>query len=589
MAQYTIECPVCGRPVQASTGLFAQKTIKCVCGYNIDTNIAKIATKKCPHCGNTVTYDRSKSKAATCPVCHKKINEATKTIRFTCPACKKELHADEHAQTFTCPQCKTLIDVQARVAQEASSGKTSIVEWDMGQNDIFVYRHPVEKFNIGSQLIVHEGQKALFFRDGRGLDLFGPGRYTLETQRLPLMNGIFDIATGSTATFDSKVYFIKTNRLKVLWGVPKITLEDRGLGFHVDLGFSGSFEMQVKEDDESARKLVYRIMGTTSGIKHEEPVGGGEVYNAEYISEKFRDIVVTHISDLMYNIIKENNINILEIDSKKIAIADILRQKINIIFDDYGLIIPPNLFTIPNMRVHNLEDVQKWKAQQKDKVFRVREAENELAEAQAAKGYRLVETETDQQVKIMTAQGDAESIRITGQAEADVYRAQAQAEADEMKAKGYTYQQESAREIGVAAMKNGLPGTGGSGGSSIAGDLLGLGVAMGTVEEVSGLVKEAITPSIKELSTGSEPIVTTQTWTCSCGEQNITTNFCPQCGSPKPVLWTCPDCGTANISSRFCPNCGSKRPELAEKWTCPNCGTKDINSKFCPECGRKRG
>lgn len=51
--------------------------------------------------------------------------------------------------------------------------------------------------------------------------------------------------------------------------------------------------------------------------------------------------------------------------------------------------------------------------------------------------------------------------------------------------------------------------------------------------------------------------------------------------------WNCPNCGTAEITSKFCPECGTKRPE-PETWECPNCGTKEIKSKFCPECGTKR-
>lgn len=579
MAKFVINCPVCGKPVQASSGVFAKKEIKCSCGYVINTQTERMTTKPCPHCGNMVTYDRSKEKSAVCPVCHTKINATDKTVKFTCPTCKKSLSADANATTFTCPQCKTLIDVQARVAQEESSGKTSIIQWDAGLNDIFVYRHPVEKFGIGSQLIVQEGQKAIFFKDGKGLDLFGPGRYTLETQKLPLMNGVFDIPTGSTATFDSKVYFIKTNRLKVLWSVPKITLEDKKFGFHIDIGFSGSFEMQVKEDDESARKLVYRIIGTTSGFEGEKPVGGGESYSTEYISEKFRDIVITLVSDLMSNIITENSINILEIDSKKIAISNILREKLNVIFDDYGLVIPPNLFTIPNMRIHNMEDVQRWRTQEAEKVHRVRDEEVKLAEAQAAQGRKLVEEQTEQQLKILRSQGDAESLRVSGSAEADViklkgtaeaeaYRAQAMAEAEEMQAKGYTYQQETARQIGVEAMKNGLPGTGGGssddGSSGLTNDLVGLGVSLGAVKTMAGMVGEIISPVAAEVSKLNTSVPAESSgWNCSCGKKNIT--------------------------SKFCPDCGSKQPEVPTAWDCPNCGKKGITSNFCPDCGHKKG
>ncbi len=57
-----------------------------------------------------------------------------------------------------------------------------------GGNTTLIYKHPTTDFNIGTQLIVHESQEAVFFRDGEALDSFGPGRHTLETQNLSLIH-----------------------------------------------------------------------------------------------------------------------------------------------------------------------------------------------------------------------------------------------------------------------------------------------------------------------------------------------------------------------------------------------------------------
>ena len=56
-----------------------------------------------------------------------------------------------------------------------------------GDNDTFIWKHPCEDFNSLSQLIVHESQEAIFFMNGQALDLFGAGRYTLETQNVPIL------------------------------------------------------------------------------------------------------------------------------------------------------------------------------------------------------------------------------------------------------------------------------------------------------------------------------------------------------------------------------------------------------------------
>lgn len=626
MASFFIECPICKRNVQANTGVFAKKKIRCACGYDIQVSAERITKEICPHCGNEVVYDKKNAASATCSVCHKKIHSSGKMVTFTCPSCKMKLEADASTKEYTCPQCNVKINVQARVAQEQSSRKTSLIEWDQGQNDVFVYRHPVENFNIGSRLIVREGQKAIFFRNGRGLDLFGPGDYILETQKLPLMDQLFQLPTDANVTFSSNVYFIKTNPLKVRWGVPEIRLRNPGMNFYVEIGMRGSFELQVKDDDISARNLVYKIIGTSSGFKKDIPLGGGEIYNVEYITEKFSDIVNTRLSDLMAEIIINNGINVLDIETKKIVISDYLRQSLNPVFDDYGLTIPANLFSLTHVIIHNSKDVEKWRQQEADRVLGVRDEEVRREQAQAAQSRILLEEETTAKKAILhteaaglqtrikagaqadatriSAAAEAEAIKLSGQAGAQAYSAQAFAEAEEMRAKGYTYQQETSRIVGQEAMKNGLPGTG-SGGSSatggltgMVGDMMGLGMSLGVMGSAMNVAKDAINPIISgtsDMVSGAMPAPQKEivgAWNCACGEACITSKFCPSCGAAKPVeknaTWDCV-CGAKGISSKFCPECGAKRPEEPAVWSCPSCGTKGITSKFCPNCGCKKG
>ena len=145
--------------------------------------------------------------------------------------------------------------------------------------------------------------------------------------------------------------------------------------------------------------------------------------------------------------------------------------------------------------------------------------------------------------------------------------------------KGYTYQQETSRQVGLEAMKNG-----GGSISGMAGDAMQLGVGLGTVGSVINMTKDAIQPVMQNVSSMAQPApVAEDSWICSCGQANITSKFCPNCGSKKPEAWDC-TCGEKGITSKFCPNCGNKKPE---NWDC-SCGTKNIASKFCPNCGSKK-
>ena len=88
-----------------------------------------------------------------------------------------------------------------------------------GDNTTFIWKHPLEDFNSTTQLIVHESQEAIFFMNGQALDLFGPGRYTLETQNIPLIGKALNRVTGDQLPFHCEVYFInKTEQMAVKWG-----------------------------------------------------------------------------------------------------------------------------------------------------------------------------------------------------------------------------------------------------------------------------------------------------------------------------------------------------------------------------------
>ena len=189
------------------------------------------------------------------------------------------------------------------------------------------------------------------------------------------------------------------------------------------------------------------------------------------------------------------------------------------------------------------------------------------------------------------AQGEAEALKIKAQAEAEAYKAQAYAEAEEMRAKRYTYQQETARQVGLEAMQNGIVGSG-SNGSSAIGDVAGLGVTLGAMGGIIGMTKDALNPIMQNSADIGNGIIDTvdETWDCSCGAIGIKSKFCPECGSAKPapiISWDCV-CGQKGITSKFCPNCGTKCPEVPSTWDCPNCGKKGISTKFCPECGNKK-
>lgn len=78
-----------------------------------------------------------------------------------------------------------------------------------GDNSTFIWKHPCEDFNSLTQLIVRESQEAIFFMNGQALDLFGAGRYTLETQNIPKIGKLLNRTTGDETPFHCEIYFLE--------------------------------------------------------------------------------------------------------------------------------------------------------------------------------------------------------------------------------------------------------------------------------------------------------------------------------------------------------------------------------------------
>ena len=587
MSKFVIECPNCGKYAEARTGFFARKKIDCACGYTINVRTDKLAGRECPHCGNMVVFDQSKGEKALCPVCHEPINtmaEQSSTVEFSCAQCGIRLRTSKAAATYTCPVCDCVNDVAERVATEKikKDGLASIIKYE-GDNETLVWKHPIEDFNFGSQLIVHESQEAIFFRDGQALDLFGAGRYTLQTQQLPLLEKIYKLPTDTEGTFHSEVYFVNlATQMGVKWGTDsKVRLFDPASGLHIELGASGEFNIRVTD----SRKLLLKVVGTTGGLGQEQLLGIG---NGKGF---FRSMVMTQVKSYLAQTIKENAINILEIDEHLMALSGALRERINAALDEYGLTMP-EFYVSRIVTPDDDPNFRRMKEQYAEQYLLVRQEGIRKAEAEAAADRKAVEAQTAARMKIIGAQGEAEALKIQKQAEAEAYRMQAEAEAAEMRMKGYTYQQETSRQVGLEAMKNGLGG--GANAAGALGDLAGLGVSLGAMGSVIGMTKDALNPMTQDAAQMGAAVgaAVAGGWDCPvCGHKNITTNFCPDCGGKKPEAktgWDCAQCGTKNIQSKFCPNCGAKKPEESSGWTCPDCGTKDILSRFCPNCGARK-
>ena len=605
MAKFAIACPACGKYAEARTGFFARKKIECSCGNIIDVRTDTLASRQCPHCGNQIVFDQTKGADAKCPVCQAPVNtlaDQQQSETFSCRQCGIRLTAARSAATFICPVCDCENDVQERLVSEKirRDGLASIIKYE-GDNNTFVWKHPIEDFNYGSQLIVHESQEAVFFRDGQALDLFGPGRYTLETQQLPLLEKVYRLPTDTEGTFHSEVYFInKSVQMAIKWGTPeKVRFIDPLTGTPLQLGASGEMNIQVG----NARKLLVKLVGTTNGIAWDEGPG-----LTKSLQASFRPLIASAVKTSLGSVIRDEAIDILEIDQKLDIISESLRKAVLPGFEDYGLTIPqfyvtnvvlpeddPNFKRIRELhtitlqtRIFQAEATVKTAQAQSETMYRTAQeqskAQIEAARREAELQRQMTETEIarrEAERKVIAAQAEAQAQRMAGLTEAEIMAAKGYNQKDVLQAEVQKAYAEGIGNMGPAVVG------GGGGGSGILGDMLGLGVGMAAVNTVMPQIGNMMQGFGQQPGQTAAP--NPDSWDCACGNKGVVGNFCPNCGAKKPepnAGWDCA-CGNKGVVGNFCPNCGAKKPEPNAGWDC-SCGQKGITGNFCPNCGSKK-
>lgn len=399
-----------------------------------------------------------------------------------------------------------------------------------GGNDVLIYKHPKEDFNLGTQLIVHESQEAVFFRDGKALESFGPGRHTLETQNVAHFSKSVNSMTGGENVFHSEVYFINlTTELGIKWGTDsKIRMFDPISGLHLELGASGTFNIKVND----GRKLLIKVVGTTSGFEQEE-IFGSIGFGTKNSIGKFRGMIISKVKTFLAKAIRENDINILEVDEHIDQLSESLRNEINKVLDDYGMFIP-EFFINSILTPDDDPNFKRLKEQHAERYLKVQQQRIRKAELEAMQEADIIQAETKAKTTLIAAEGEA-AARL----------AYVKVEAEEMRLKGYTYQEETARIVGEAAAKNE-----GSGAGGIASEVVRTGVGLGVGVAVAGQMVN----SVKGIAVNADG-----TWECpNCHNKGNKGNFCESCGYKKNNSWDCA-CGQTGLSGNFCPNCGRKR------------------------------
>lgn len=190
-------------------------------------------------------------------------------------------------------------------------------------NGKIIWKSDIEDFNTGTQLIVHESQEAVFFMNGQALDLFGPGKYTLETQNMPLLNKFFNKSSGDKTPYHCQVYFIdKTEQMAIKWGTDsKVQYMEPKYKFPLQIGACGEMTYVVGD----SRKLLIKVVGTEKDIDNNT------------LSNKLKAFVMAKVKPYLAEILQKGDYSIFEVDSHMLEISENMYSKLVDDFNEYGL------------------------------------------------------------------------------------------------------------------------------------------------------------------------------------------------------------------------------------------------------------
>jgi len=155
-----------------------------------------------------------------------------------------------------------------------------------------VHREPQggsSDIKMGAQLIVQDTQNAVFYRDGKALDVFGSGRHTLTTANIPYLTKLLSLPFGFNSPFQAQVYYVSMKKfIDLKWGTKSpINFRDTELNY-VQLRASGKFSMRVKDP----QMFINEIVGTQGK------------YTTNEIEDYLRDSIVSRLNTVLGKNIK---------------------------------------------------------------------------------------------------------------------------------------------------------------------------------------------------------------------------------------------------------------------------------------------
>lgn len=251
------------------------------------------------------------------------------------------------------------------IFRKKSRNLIDIIKYE-GSPEVLIWKHDCEDFNTNSQLLVQEGQEAIFIKNGQALASFLPGRYTLTTENYPFINSLISLATGGVCPFKCSVYYVNTAiSMGIEWGTDSpIRMQDPVYKLPINITAFGDFSVRVID----SKKLLVQLVATQKGFSHDEL----QLYFNSILASKIRSIITSSMI--------QNNLSPLGIDAYLDSLSMQIQPKLDEEFNRYGLSV--NHFALAHIGYSGLEEIESTlNKQMVEDINFIREAERKRKEA----------------------------------------------------------------------------------------------------------------------------------------------------------------------------------------------------------------
>ena len=195
-----------------------------------------------------------------------------------------------------------------------------VIQWTEPEDGILSYRFPIQdaEIQMGGSLTVRESQMAAFVNEGKIADVFGPGRYTLSTENLPVLTNLMNWDKFFESPFKSDVYFFSSRlQLNQRWGTTQpVTIRDSDFGVVRLRGF-GTYAYRVAD----VPAFHTRVSGTR------------EIYRTADLDGQLRNIVVSGMAGAFAS----SGVPFLDMAANQGQLAIKIAEQLQPSFRDLGL------------------------------------------------------------------------------------------------------------------------------------------------------------------------------------------------------------------------------------------------------------